>query len=358
MSDLLPIFDGHNDTLLSLYLPARGGGRSFFARSERGHLDLPRARAGGLAGGFFAINPPPDMRGEMQPISDLAISDGCYEMRLAGPVNPDFALRFTLGALATLYRLERASEGQVKLVRTADELDACLDAFPDGPLAVVLHFEGAEMIGPDLDALYTFHAAGLRSLGPVWSRPNIFGDGVPFAWPRSPDTGPGLTVIGKELVKISNSLGVLLDLAHLNERGFWDVARLSAAPLVVTHAGAHARCPSTRNLTDRQLDAIGETNGVVGVIFDVSNIRSDGDDNADTPLEDIVGHIAYIADRIGVAHVALGSDFDGATMPAALGDASGLPKLIAALRAHGFDDAALRQIAYQNWARVLRQTWK
>lgn len=350
-----PIFDGHNDTLLSLYLPARGGGRTFFARDARGHLDLPRAREGGLAGGFFAINAPPDLSGVMQPESDFARTATGYEMRLADAIDPAFAGRFTMGALASALTLEAESAGRVKIVRTIAELETCLRT---GVLAIVLHFEGAEAIDAELDALHVFHAAGLRSLGIVWSRPNLFGWGVPFAYPRSPDTGPGLTAAGRALVRACNRLGVLLDLAHLTERGFWDVAGLSDAPLVVTHAGAHAICPSTRNLTDKQLDAIGASNGVVGVLFDVTNIRPDGDLNADTPLGMIVDHVAYIADRIGVEHVALGSDFDGAEMPRALRDAASLPKLLTELRGRGFTGAALRQIAHENWVRVLRRTWK
>ena len=350
-----PVFDGHNDTLLSLYLPARGGGRTFFARSERGHLDLPRAREGGFAGGFFAINAPPDMSGVMQPESDFARTETGYEMRLAGAIDPPFAQRFTIGAMASALKLEAESAGQLKIVRTVDELEACVQS---DVLAVVLHIEGAEAIDPDLDALHVFHAAGLRSLGIVWSRPNIFGEGVPFAYPRSPDTGPGLTEAGRALVRACNQLGVLLDLAHLNEQGFWDVAGLSDAPLVVTHAGVHAICPATRNLTDKQLDAIGASDGVVGVVFEPTMVRPDGDLNRDTPLSVIARHVAYIADRIGVEHVALGSDFDGAEMPDELRDVTGLPKLLAELRAGGFDSAALRQIAYENWARVLRRTWK
>ena len=351
----IPIFDGHNDTLVRLYLSARDESRTFLERSDHGHLDLPRAREGGFVGGFFAIASPLDMSGMMQPESDLAFTVDGYEMRLAEAVDPAFAHHFTLGVLASLLRLEAASQGQVKVVRTANQLDACLET---GRLAVVAHVEGAEAIDPGLDTLYVFHAAGLRSVGPVWSRPNAFGHGVPFAYPRSPDTGAGLTDAGKALVGACNALGVMLDLAHLNEQGFWDVARLTHAPLVVTHAGVHAICPSTRNLTDRQLDAIAESEGVVGVIFDVCNLRPDGDLNADTPLEVIVRHVAYIADRIGVDHVALGSDFDGATMPQDLPDASHLPRLVAALKAYGFDDAALRKIGNENWRRVLRRTWK
>jgi membrane dipeptidase len=354
---LLPIFDGHNDVLLSLYLPERGGGRSFFERGERGHLDLPRAREGGFAGGFFAVYVPPrrtPQTAEEPEDAGLILRPDGYEMRLAEALDITYAQPTAIGVVALLFRLEAESRGEVKIARTADELDTSLR---QGVLAAVLHFEGAEAIDPDLDALYVFHAAGLRSLGPVWSRPNAFGHGVPFRFPHSPDTGPGLTGAGRELVRACNRLGIMLDLSHINEAGFWDVARLTDAPLVATHSCVHAICPTTRNLTDKQLDAIGESDGVVGVGFAGEFVREDGSDDEDTPLSDIARHVVYIADRIGIEHVALCSDFDGAKMPRELGDAAGLPRLVAALREAGFDDAALRKVAHENWQRVLRRTW-
>jgi membrane dipeptidase len=228
----------------------------------------------------------------------------------------------------------------------------------DGFIAAVLHFEGAEAIDEGLDALHVFYAAGLRSLGIVWSRPNAFAAGVPFRFPGSPDTGPGLTDAGRALVRACNELGIMLDLAHLNERGFWDVAGLSDAPLAVTHAAAHSLCASTRNLTDRQLDTVGASGGVVGVAFHVGNLRADGRQDADTPLSEIVRHVDYIARRIGIDHVAFGSDFDGAIMPHELGDVAGLPRLIEALRAHGFEESDLRKVTHENWLRLLERTWK
>jgi len=225
-------------------------------------------------------------------------------------------------------------------------------------LAAILHFEGAEAIDPELNALHVFYQAGLRSLGIVWSRPTAFGHGVPFAFPHSPDTGPGLTDAGKQLVRACNRLGIMIDLSHLNEQGFWDVARLSDAPLVATHSNAHALCASTRNLTDKQLDAIKESDGMVGLNFACGFLREDGANDADTPLEVMVRQIAYLAEQVVIDRVGFGSDFDGAKIPRELGDVVGMPKLIAALRAHGFDDAALRKIAYENWLRVLRKTWK
>jgi membrane dipeptidase len=150
----------------------------------------------------------------------------------------------------------------------------------------------------------------------------------------------------------------MVDLAHINEKGFWNAAEISSAPLVVSHAGVHALCPSTRNLTDKQLDAIGRSGGVVGINFHVGFLRKDGRLEPETPISQIVHHIDYVADRIGIEHVALGSDFDGAIMPQELGDAAGMPKLIDHLRDKGYDTDALRKITHGNWVRVLGQTWR
>jgi membrane dipeptidase len=221
----------------------------------------------------------------------------------------------------------------------------------------VLHLEGAEPIGPGLDELEVLHAAGMRSLGLVWSRPNAFATGVPFGFPGSPDQGPGLTDPGRALVRACGELGIVVDVSHLNARGFWDVADLSAAPLVASHSGAHVLCASPRNLTDDQLRAIGERRGLVGINFHVGFLRADGAENADTPLATIAEHAAHVAQVAGVECVGLGSDFDGAMMPAALGDVTGLPALLDALRGAGFTDTEMEGIAFGNWRRVLEATW-
>ena len=353
-ANLLPIIDGHNDVLLALYERDRGEGVTFFDRSEKGHLDLPRARVGGFAGGFFAVYVPAEPSESKPEPTDLP-STGLFEMPLPPPLALAYAQRVAFAMAALLFRAEAASDGQIKVVRTVDELAACLR---DGVLATILHFEGAEAIDPELNALEMFYQAGLRSLGLVWSRPTAFGHGVPFAFPHSPDTGPGLTDSGKQLVRACNRLGIMIDLSHLNEQGFWDVAKLSDAPLVATHSNAHALCASSRNLTDKQLDAIKESDGMVGLNFAVGFLREDGANNADTSIDVMVQQIAYLAERVGIDRVGFGSDFDGAKIPRELGDVAGLPKLIAALRAHGFDEAALRKITHENWLRVLRKTWR
>src|SRR4051812_33224510 len=277
---------------------------------------------------------------------------GRMEVELAAPIGREMAAAATTEAAGRLLGLER--DGHLRIVRTIADLDGAL---ADGILAAVIHHEGAEAIDPGLEALELWYAAGLRSLGPVWSRPNAFAHGVPFAFPASPDTGPGLTAAGHRLVRRCAELGIAVDLSHLNEAGFWDVARRDEAPLIASHSAVHALCASTRNLTDAQLDAIAGSDGLVGIVFAAPFVRSDGADDADTPLSAIVAHVRYAADRMGVGHVGLGSVFDGATMPDELGDAAGLPRLLDALGDAGFTAAEVRAIAWDNWRRVLGRAW-
>jgi membrane dipeptidase len=180
---------------------------------------------------------------------------------------------------------------------------------------------------------------------------------VPFRFPGSPDTGPGLTDEGKALVRACNELKIVIDLSHLNERGFWDVAALSDAPLVASHSNAHALSPSARNLTDRQLAAIRDSGGLVGINFAASFLRSDGRMLSDTAIEELVRHSDHMIEQLGVDGVALGSDFDGAVIPEEIRDVAGLPKLIHAFRQAGYDDATLEKICFGNWLRVLERSW-
>lgn len=352
----IPIFDGHNDTLTKLYSPHGEQNRSFFERSDQGHLDLPRARAGGLCGGIFAIfTPPPETSPEHDPFWGLTFTEDGYDLSPRSPIDHDYAKTYTDSVIDYLRDLEENSEGQLAIVHSYHDLT---DDFNKGILSVVLHIEGAEAIRENLSDLEDYYERGLRSLGLVWSRPNVFGYGVPFRFPHSPDTGPGLTASGKDLVRACNRLGIMIDLAHINEQGFWDVAELSDAPLVVSHAAVYAICPSTRNLTNAQIDAVAASNGLIGIFFEPVNTRPDGQPGGDTPLSVIVHHIRYVVDRVGIDHVALGSDFDGADVPEALRDVTGLPNLIQALRESGFDDNSLEKIAYRNWFRVLKDSWK
>ena len=360
------IFDGHNDVISKLLDEERAhtralitsgqsaSGRSFFERGDQGQIDLPRAREGGFAGGLFSIYVGPDPQAPLPAGTVLGYVDG-MPIKFPRPLELSFAQRMSLAQLGVLFRLQRESNHQLRVVRTPDEVRRCM---AEGVLAAVVHFEGAEAIDPRLDALEVFYGAGLRSLGPVWSRPNDFGEGVPYLFPHSPDTGPGLSDSGKALVRACNQLGIVVDVSHSNEKAFWDIAALTDAPIVATHSNAHSLTPSPRNLTDRQLEAVRESHGIVGVNFYVGFLRADGRDDPDTPISRIVEHFDYLVNRIGVDHVGFGGDLDGARIPTELGDVAGLPRVIAALRTAGYDQPSLNKLAHENWLRVLSATWK
>lgn len=354
-AERLAVFDGHNDVLQRVHAAAPTLPAWFFEGGEHaGQFDLAAARDGGFAGGIFALHvaAPAGARGQ-EPKRLLA--DGAWEIPAAPPLDASFARTETLAQLATALRLERAAPQRFELIRDLDSLRASLGA---EPTAAVLHLEGAEAIDPDLRLLEVLYAAGLRSLGLTWSRPNLFGCGVPFRFKSSPDLGPGLTALGADLVAACNELGVLVDLAHLNLRGFLDVAELSPAPLVVSHACAHAVSPSSRNLLDLQLEAIRDSHGVIGLSFDCADLRPDGENTPNTGPEAIVRQLDYLAEKIGPQHLALGSDFDGAVIPDAVGSVAGLPRIFAALRDSGWRSEELELLASENWLRVIEATWR
>ena len=352
MSDgpLIPIFDGHNDALLRLQTQPDDGPERFVEGSERGHLDLPKAKAGGFAGGMFACFTP-SPKGKKQKI--LRTRTG-YEESFPQTPSQAEAVRTTFALIADLFRIEALSGGKLRVAKSTRDIRDCM---ADGSIAATLHIEGAEAIDTDLDTLEVLYQTGLRSIGPVWSRPNMFGYGVPFRFPSGPDIGPGLTDAGKALIKACNRLRILIDLSHLNEDGFWDVHALTDAPLVATHSNAHQLCPVSRNLTDKQLHAIRESDGLVGLNYAVCFLREDGENKADTSLETMLRHLDYLIEHLGEDRVGLGSDFDGAMIPKAIGTAAGQPHLVDAMRVHGYGEALIRKIAHENWLRVLEATW-
>jgi membrane dipeptidase len=347
---LIPIFDGHNDTIQQI----GEGKRSFFQRGSRGHIDLPRAQEGGLIGGCFAIFVP-DVKEDVAEMERAGFDPSDKKKNPSPPLELSYAYNHAVDQLDRLYRIVGDSDGKVAIVRDTDDIRYNMgsDIF-----SIEIHMEGADAIDDDLHSLEWLYLAGLRSLGIVWSRPNNFGTGVPIKRSGSPDIGPGLTDAGKALVRACNELGILIDVSHLNEAGFWDVAQTTDRPIVASHSNANALAPAVRNLTDKQLDAVRDSHGLVGINYHCGFLRKDGYSNTEeTSLSLIADHLIYIADRIGIDKVALGSDFDGAAMPGDLKDAAGLPKLIDELRARGFDDDALREIGYENWLRVFDATW-
>lgn len=343
-----PVFDGHNDLILRL-LRGEVTADAVASGLPDGHIDKPRAQAGGFGGGMFAIFVPSE--GD-QAVRHDEMRNPPYDIPLPALVSEAEATDWTERGLGAMDDL--AASGAIRICRTAQEVTTSL---PAEEMAAVIHIEGAEAIDRDFEKLHRWHARGLRSLGPVWSRDTVLGHGVPFRYPSDPNIGPGLTNDGKALIRECNRLRIIVDLSHLNAQGFDDVARITDAPLVATHSNAWTICPHSRNLTDRQLAMIRDSDGMVGINFASAFLRPDGRMASEFKLDIVLRHLDHLLHILGEDRVGLGSDFDGALVPDLIGDCAGLPNFLTAMRSHGVDDGLLAKITHENWIRVLRQTW-
>ena len=352
MTQHFNFFDGHNDVLTRLQdLPVSSGVDAFVKGDNQGHIDLPRMQAGKMTGGLFAmyVSSPSD-----DALDFSKLKGKSYEIPLPPELPVDAALPVVLRQAGLLHKFIAHSSRQMKLCCTATDIKQTMQ---NNSIAAVMHLEGAEAIDDELLNLDMLYKLGLRSLGPVWSRPTKFAHGVPFKYPGSPDTGPGLTDLGEALIARCNKLKILIDLSHTNEKGFWDIARLSSAPLIATHSNAHKLCATTRNLTDDQLQAIKDSDGMVGVNLATSFLREDGQMRSDTDIALEYLHTDYFIDILGEDRVGLGSDFDGAVVPQSIGSVAGLPVLASAMQEHGYTQELKHKLCCDNWINALHRVW-
>ena len=184
-----------------------------------------------------------------------------------------------------------------------------------------------------------FYTAILRSFEPVWNRNTVFDHSMPFAFPSGSDTGSNLTEVGKRMVKVCNRICIAIDLAHTTEKGFWSFAKQSEQPLIFSHSNVHTITPISCNLTEKQVAAVRESNGLVGLNFAVTMPHNNSAKNDATPLPDMIGHIDGMA---------LYSNFRGATMSAKIDDATGLQKIVEALQKAGYCGVVLAKIYREN----------
>lgn len=339
----IPVFDGHNDALTRLWLSDHlDPVHAFIHERLVGHLDLKRCQEAGFIGGMFAIFLPPYsyvQQHHPNKLFDLNASDFTQQQ----------IEQICLEQLDLAHQLSQRSKN-IKICTSAQNIQDCL---AKKKLAIVLHMEGAEALQQNPDLLDVFYERGLRSIGPLWNRPSRFGHGLNAKFPHSPDTGAGLTSDGKDFIRRCADKKMVIDVSHMNEKAFWNTVDILEQPIVATHSNSHALCPQARNLTDPQLKAIRESKGMVGVNFDVAFLRSDGQRNADTPIDVILEHLEYLMDHLGEEHVGFGSDFDGALIGTELEDVTGLYRLIERMQQRGYSKTLIENICLNNWVRVL-----
>lgn len=281
------------------------------------HSDLPRIKAGGVDLLVFAIYVEPKYI-------------------------PERAKERTTQMLNAIKELVQASS-ELELVLCAADLDRIRAA---GKIGIMIAIEGADGI-QKLEDLTEFYHQGVRMLSFTWNYGNLLADGVKEKNPR------GLTELGKECLALMNELGIIVDLSHLAEPGFWDVIKYSKSPVIASHSNARALASHPRNLTDEQLVAIKDSGGVVGLCYEPWFLRDGG---KNVTIDDIVRHYAYMAELIGSQAVGLGTDFDGIQVtPKGMEDIAQTPFLTKELLARGISKADVKLVMGENFSRIFQQ---
>lgn len=236
------------------------------------------------------------------------------------------------------------SGGMLTAIETAQQLE---DAAKRGGAYSILSIEGAEALDGNLSALRMYYKMGVRLITLTWNYANELCDGI------TESRGGGLTDFGRKAVAMMEDMGILIDVSHLSERGFWDVAECTKYPFTASHSCAKALCGNERNLTDEQIKTIAERNGCIGVNFYPEFLS----EQKKCDISDIVRHIKYMIDLGAEDAIGLGSDFDGVEcLPQGINGAENMKNIISALNDAGFSQTVTDKIAFGNFYRLFYET--
>ncbi len=354
------VVDTHDDTTQRFL----DGGFDLGARSSSGGIDIPRMKEGGLGGIFFSIWIP---------------------SKIAGPE----AVKHALDQIDEVREQVRKHPADIVLATTAAEVR---EARKQGKIAALMGVEGGHMIASDLGVLRLYAALGVRYMTLTHSGNDEWAD-------SSTDTAVhnGLTDFGKDVVREMNRLGMMVDISHVSDKTFYDALAVSKAPLIASHSSCRAICGAPRNMTDQMIKDLAAKGGVIQINYHIGFLSEEfmnadknpeitkaiaaevekrcGDKEGCQLIEGdritreyvqqgklprvdytkIIEHIDHAVKLVGAEHVGLGSDFDGATMPFGMEDATKLPLITEALLRKGYSDADVRKILGENTLRVMTE---
>lgn len=308
------VVDGHVDTVLDLV----AGRRSLGERSRYGQADLPRLLEGGVKVQIFAhfIEP---------------------------PYKPDRALPRCLELLDAFYREAELNIANMTVVTDYAQIMETVNA---GKLAALIGIEGGEALTGRLEVLRMLYRLGVRVIGLTWNERNDIADGIDVY----PSAG-GLTKFGRKVIREMNRLGMIIDVSHLAEPGFWDVLAETEHPVVASHSNARAICDHLRNLSDEQIKGLAANGGVLGINFCPAFV-----DSRRATIDRVIDHIDHVLDLVGDDHIGIGSDFDGiGDAPEGLEDVSRLPCLTEKLLQRGYKEKTIKKILGENFMRVFQE---
>ncbi len=341
------VIDLHCDTPMLL----RDGTFDIGLRNDRGEVDIPRMRDGGITAVFFSVYTSPTRNTELESVREaLEIIDTV--LIEAGRYPEDVVIA--------------SSTGQIESAKRS------------GQIAILLGIEGGHMIGSSLGVLRTLYRLGARYLTLTHSR------NTAWAGSSGEEDDAGLSDFGREVVAEMNRLGMMVDVSHVSDRTFWDVLEASRAPVIASHSSARALASHKRNMTDEMIRATAERGGVVHVNYyntflddgyaqrsrqwESANPGGAGPQDAAArraakleaigrpPLDTLLDHFEHVARVGGVEAVGLGSDFDGVDgeLPAGMEDISKVPAIAEGLAGRGFSNADVEQVMGKNTLRVFR----
>ena len=298
-------------------------------------LDIKRMEEGGASTEFFAIFFPPQKENGLIELEGKNFSDEEY-----------------FNILYKCYKNTMGSCGEY--IAEAMNADDIIKNESQGKMSGILTFEDGRMVDGSLDKMKKYYDMGIRLISLTWNGENCFG------YPCSKDAEAmslGLKQFGKEAVEYMNELGILIDVSHLSDGGFWDVAQISKKPFVASHSNCRSLSPHQRNLTDEMIKKMAEKGGVAGINFAPAFLDSDTTAR-DSTLELLSLHLRKMIDIGGEDFPALGSDLDGITGNLEVGCISKMSMIFDRLKADGVSDRVIEKIAYTNAFRVIKETLK
>jgi membrane dipeptidase len=287
-------------------------------RSSLGHIDFPRMRDGGVDCQVFAIS---SVRGRTRP----------------------YALRTAMEMIEVFYSECDAHPDAITPVTTHREI---VEAAAKGKIAAMLSIEGAGIIEGKVRILSVFHRLGVRMVGLVHSLRNELADGV-----ADERTGGRLSELGVEAVEELDHLGILIDVSHLSDPGFWDLIDIAKGPLMASHSNARAVCEHPRNMTDDMISAMADRGGVMGMNFAPGFVHQ-----THATVQGVVDHIDHIMNLVGPDHVGLGSDFDGIPYtPEGLENVTKMPNITAELVRREYSEEDVKKVLGENHLRLFKE---
>lgn len=322
------IVDAHNDTMMKIvdddtWLPYMDIGHE-----STNQIDINKMRAGNLSVGFFA-----------------AYSSAYYGRETRSTSR-------TLALINALYASERNNPHIIKIASNFKDIES---GVLDGKIVAVPTIEGAYSLTKEnaIELLGQYKDLKVKAIGFTWNYSNQLAEGTykAFADANGTPSPAGLTDLGIQVLEEMNSLGMIIDVSHLSVDSFFDVVKHSKAPIIASHSGVYSIKAHTRNLTDNQLLAIKENGGLVGVVLYPEFLGEDGN----VYISDFVDHVDYIVDLIGIDHVGLGSDFDGATMPNDLEDVSDIYKITDELYRRGYSRQDIQKFLGKNTLKLIKE---